>query len=225
MGGDAIVAWVMSDPPGVSIGATNLVAASVGQQPVIRRSVLTLFGHAPPEVGIPTASGVVLSGFVDRVGDSVPLVAADGTSYPAEQLLVEALESMAALAGPTPPSDVAIAVPSYWNQAMTGALQNTLAASEILSPRGLSPRLIPDAVAALTFKLSHEDLSVYNAVQRLLYLGVILAGVTVALSGLAIWKPVQLQGLTAIFGRHDAADVVRLEVGHLDRTVDTASVF
>ena len=51
----------------------------------------------------------------------------------------------------------------------------------------ISPRaVIRDAVAALTFKLSHQDLSVYNAVQRMLYLGVILAGVIVALSGLAM---------------------------------------
>ena len=70
----------------------------------------------------------------------------------------------------------------------------------------ISPRaVISDAVASLTFRLSHQDLSVYNAVQRLLYLGVILAAVIVALSGLAIWKPVQLQMLTAVFGGYDAA--------------------
>ena len=73
----------------------------------------------------------------------------------------------------------------------------------------ISPRaVIRDAVAALTLRLSHEDLSVYNAVQRLLYLGVILAGVDRRLSGLAIWKPVQLQTLTAIFGGYDAARYV-----------------
>ena len=65
-----------------------------------------------------------------------------------------------------------------------------------------------DTIAALTFKLSHEDLTVYNAVQRLLYLGVILAGVVVAMSGLAIWKPVQLQALTVIFGGYDTARYV-----------------
>ena len=61
---------------------------------------------------------------------------------------------------------------------------------------------------ALTFRLSHADLSVYNAVQKLLYLGVILAGFVVALSGLGMWKPVQLQTLTAIFGGYDAARYV-----------------
>jgi thiosulfate reductase cytochrome b subunit len=62
--------------------------------------------------------------------------------------------------------------------------------------------------AALKGRLTHDDLSIYNAVQKLLYLGVILAGVVMVLSGLAIWKPVQLQELTALFGGYDAARYV-----------------
>jgi thiosulfate reductase cytochrome b subunit len=65
-----------------------------------------------------------------------------------------------------------------------------------------------DMKAALTFRLSHDDISVYNAVQRLLYVGVILAGIVIVLSGLAIWKPIQLQELTAVFGGYDAARYV-----------------
>ena len=68
--------------------------------------------------------------------------------------------------------------------------------------------VLSDARAALTGKLSHDDLSVYNAVQKLLYLGVILAGIVIVLSGLAIWKPVQLQELTAVFGGYDTARYV-----------------
>ena len=49
---------------------------------------------------------------------------------------------------------------------------------------------------------------IYNAVQKLLYLGVILAGVVIVLSGLAIWKPIQLQELTALFGGYEAARYV-----------------
>jgi thiosulfate reductase cytochrome b subunit len=45
-------------------------------------------------------------------------------------------------------------------------------------------------------------------VQKLLYVGVILAGIVIILSGLAIWKPVQLQELTAVFGGYDAARYV-----------------
>ena len=68
--------------------------------------------------------------------------------------------------------------------------------------------VIADTRAALQGRLSHDDLSVYNAVQKLLYLGVILAGVVVVLSGLSIWKPVQLQELTALFGGYDFARYV-----------------
>lgn len=68
--------------------------------------------------------------------------------------------------------------------------------------------VIADARAALTFRLKHDDLSRYNAVQKLLYTGVILAGIVVVLSGLSIWKPVQFQELTALFGGYDTARYV-----------------
>lgn len=142
----------MSDALGMSVGTTNLVAAGVGHAPVIRRAVVTLFGHAPPQVGAPPADpgGLTLSGFVERVGDPVPLVATDGSSYPAEQLLVEALETMAGLAVPAEPGDVTIAVPSYWPASTTAALQTALGASALLSPGGTAPRLISDVDATLT---------------------------------------------------------------------------
>jgi thiosulfate reductase cytochrome b subunit len=69
-------------------------------------------------------------------------------------------------------------------------------------------QLLADLRAALTGTLSYDDLSVYNAVQRLFYVGVILASILVVLSGLAIWKSVQLQELTAAFGGYDAARYV-----------------
>jgi thiosulfate reductase cytochrome b subunit len=68
--------------------------------------------------------------------------------------------------------------------------------------------VISDLRAALTGKLSHDDLSVYNAVQRFLYVGVIAAGVVIVLSGISIWKPVQFQELAAVFGGYDAARFV-----------------
>jgi len=68
--------------------------------------------------------------------------------------------------------------------------------------------VVADVKAALALKLAHDDLSKYNAVQRLLYLGVILTGVLIVLSGLGIWKPIQLQWLTALFGGYDAAPYV-----------------
>jgi len=68
--------------------------------------------------------------------------------------------------------------------------------------------VIADVKAALTFKLSHDDLSHYNAVQKVLYAGVIITGILIVLSGLSIWKPVQLQELTALFGGYDFARYV-----------------
>src|SRR5437588_5456802 len=55
---------------------------------------------------------------------------------------------------------------------------------------------VQDLRAALSGRLTYDDLSVYNAVQKALYLGVILAGALIVASGLAIWKPVHLRELT-----------------------------
>ena len=68
--------------------------------------------------------------------------------------------------------------------------------------------VISDTKAALTGKLSHDDLSKYNQVQKLLYAGIIIVGVVIVLSGLSIWKPVQLQWLTALFGGYEIARYV-----------------
>ena len=73
-----------------------------------------------------------------------------------------------------------------------------------ITPAGV----VTDAKAALTGKLSHADLSTYNYVQKLLYAGIIAVGILIVLSGLAIWKPVQLQYLTALFGGYDVARYV-----------------
>jgi thiosulfate reductase cytochrome b subunit len=61
-----------------------------------------------------------------------------------------------------------------------------------------------DLWAALTFRLRHRE-GHYNAVQRLLYLLVTVAGVLAVLTGLSIWKPVQLGALTWVFGGYDVA--------------------
>ena len=73
-----------------------------------------------------------------------------------------------------------------------------------LSPGGV----VSDTKAALTGRLSHADLGTYNQVQKLLYAGIIVVGILVVLSGLSIWKPVQLQWLTALFGGYDTARYV-----------------
>jgi thiosulfate reductase cytochrome b subunit len=65
--------------------------------------------------------------------------------------------------------------------------------------------VIHDVGAALIGKLSHDNISVYNSLQKLLYAGVQLAGAVAVLSGISIWKPVQFQELTALFGGYDVA--------------------
>jgi len=73
-----------------------------------------------------------------------------------------------------------------------------------ITPSGV----LHDVRAALTFKLGHDDLTVYNYVQRLLYAGIIVVGVLIVLSGLSIWKPVQLYYLVKLFGDYPTARYV-----------------
>jgi thiosulfate reductase cytochrome b subunit len=101
---------------------------------------------------------------------------------------------------------------AMWVLAINGLIYVTLGLVTGRFRRKLLPirpaEVVSDIKAALSFKLAHDDLAVYNAVQRLLYVGVILAAVVIVLSGLALWKPIQLQELTAVFGGYDAARYV-----------------
>jgi thiosulfate reductase cytochrome b subunit len=80
----------------------------------------------------------------------------------------------------------------------------------------LRERLLPirprDVVATvrdtLRFKIAHEDLTMYNAVQKLLYIVVILAGIAQVVTGLAIWKPIQFSGLVAVLGGFQTARLI-----------------
>ena len=72
----------------------------------------------------------------------------------------------------------------------------------------VTPRsFLRDFIAAATFELDHR-LGEYNAVQKAFYWGVLFALTMMFLSGLAIWKPVQLGWLTWMFGGFPAARVV-----------------
>ncbi|MCQ8239736.1 cytochrome b/b6 domain-containing protein [Rhizosaccharibacter radicis] len=64
--------------------------------------------------------------------------------------------------------------------------------------------VLRDLSSALRFRLAHHD-GEYNAVQRLLYAGVLLVAVLMVLTGLSIWKPVQLGWLCWLFGGYDIA--------------------
>ena len=65
--------------------------------------------------------------------------------------------------------------------------------------------MLRDVLNALRGRLAHDDLSVYNAAQKAAYLGAILLGVGLILSGLAIWKPVQLYWLASLMGDYEGA--------------------
>ena len=69
-----------------------------------------------------------------------------------------------------------------------------------------SPRaFLADVLTALRGKLSHDDLSHYNMVQRAAYLFVMLDLVLLVLSGLVLWKSVQFPLLRELLGGYEAA--------------------
>ncbi|CAM4465344.1 Heat shock protein 70 [Mycobacterium basiliense] len=144
----------MSEALGMSIGVANLVAARVGGIPVRRASVLQFSASGAAEVGLPeenpnlSTSGLVLRGFVERVGDRAPLVAADGSKYRGETLTVDALNAMARTVGYGAP--VTVAAPAYWSQNQFGALREALLTQPALIPNGFPPAVISDATAALS---------------------------------------------------------------------------
>lgn len=68
--------------------------------------------------------------------------------------------------------------------------------------------VVQTVIDTLHFKFAHEDITVYNAVQKLLYIVVILAGISQVVTGLAIWKPVQFSGLVSLLGGFQTARVL-----------------
>jgi thiosulfate reductase cytochrome b subunit len=76
----------------------------------------------------------------------------------------------------------------------------------------LRERLLPVRISevfqtvrdALHFKIAHDDLTVYNGVQKLLYIVVIVAGVSQVVTGLLIWKPIQFSAAVALLGGFQA---------------------
>jgi thiosulfate reductase cytochrome b subunit len=66
-----------------------------------------------------------------------------------------------------------------------------------------------DVREALRFRLAHR-IGHYNAVQRLLYAGILVVMVVAVLTGLSIWKPVQFGWLTGLFGGYPIARGIHL---------------
>ena len=68
--------------------------------------------------------------------------------------------------------------------------------------------LIATVSDALRLHLAHDDLTRYNAVQRTLYVGIILVGILQVISGLVVWKPMQFSELTTLFYDFQGARLV-----------------
>src|SRR5574337_127300 len=145
----------MYDPLGLSIGTTNLVAVRAGQPPVMRRSSLTLFPHRTPQVGAThehadsSETGLLIDGFVERVGEREPLIAADGSAHRPEVLLADAIDAMMSVTG-ADATQVAIAVPAHWPAEVVQTLRQASRSHAGLSRLSAPPYLVSDAVAALT---------------------------------------------------------------------------
>ena len=123
----------MRECVGLSVGATNLVAARADGNSTIRPAAVTW-------------RGAVLTGFVERFGDPVPIVAADGSSHTAERLLVEALTDLRRTRGRV--ERTCVAVPAHWPPRLVERLRALLPDAMVTS----------DAVAALTALRTHPGL-------------------------------------------------------------------
>jgi thiosulfate reductase cytochrome b subunit len=73
----------------------------------------------------------------------------------------------------------------------------------------VTPRaVLRDSADFFRGRLSHADLSMYNAIQKTAYIGVILAMLVLIASGISIWKPVQFQEIATLMGGYESARLV-----------------
>lgn len=144
----------MTDPArpavGLSVGATTLAAVTPDRS-VTRRPVITLAGQPVTDI-------------VDRVGDPVGILAADGSVHPAEALLAEALRALAftATGGRPLPQAVAVAYPAHWRPVAVEALRRALRRLPAWSVA--ESLLVPDSAAALTALRGEPGLPAHGVV-------------------------------------------------------------
>jgi hypothetical protein len=139
---------------GISVGATNL-AAVTADRAVTRKPVLTLYRQRPPEVGVPSENpklnepGLVITDFVDRVGDPAGIAAADNTTHRSETLIADALRALAYTAtdGRALPDAVAVTHPAHWDPAAVNSVRVALGRVSEWSRGRLV--VLPDSAAAL----------------------------------------------------------------------------
>ncbi|ORB31500.1 Hsp70 family protein [Mycolicibacterium parafortuitum] len=113
---------------GLSLGAATLIAVTDGRA-TVRRQALTL------------PSGLAVTGFVERIGDPVPMVLADGSIHRPETLTAAAVEELTQTVRPQRRPDVAaVAVPAHWPDTVVAAFRAAVPHLTVVS----------DAAAALT---------------------------------------------------------------------------
>ena len=151
----------MADGVGLSVGATNLTAVVLDRAAVTRSAVVTLFPNRPLQVGLPGENprlnaderGLVITDFVDRVGDPVGIVAPDGSTHRGEVLLAEALLEMlyAVTSGQGTTDPIVVTHPAHWRPVTVEALRGALSQMREFS----ATSLISDAKAAIASL--HDD--------------------------------------------------------------------
>jgi hypothetical protein len=141
---------------GLAIGATNF-AAVTADHAITRKPVMTLYRERVPEIGVPSENprldqpGLVITDFVDRVGDPIGIVAADGSVHRSEVLAADGLRALAYAAtnGGALPENVAVTHPAHWGSNAVEALGSALSRVPEWSHRVPPLTLIPDAAATL----------------------------------------------------------------------------
>ena len=150
----------MAEAVGLSVGATRFAAVRQAGAAVTRQSVLTLYHQRPPELGVPaenpnlTRPGLVVTGFVERVGDPVKMVAADGSMHRGELLVAGTPLRQGLLytvTGGRPPAKPAVvAHPAHWPRAAVDALRSALRHVPEWTRGGQPITLVSDAAAAIS---------------------------------------------------------------------------
>ena len=103
---------------GISIGSATLVAVTDGST------------GETQQVRLPSAlqldDGSVITGFVERVGDPIPILAADGTEYRGEALAATAVGALVGQADGDEGTTVVLAHPVAWNRHTTRTMESAL---------------------------------------------------------------------------------------------------
>ncbi|GAB16781.1 hypothetical protein GOEFS_014_00230 [Gordonia effusa NBRC 100432] len=135
---------------GVAIGAGNLIAAAHPGAATRWTTQLSVAPHVAPEAGLPEENprvrpdGMVLTGFVERVGDPVPISGPGGQSFPAAQLTVDAVKSLVRsqlTGGETSPALV-LACPAYWSDSARDQFAAAASAARLPQPLRVETDLV-----------------------------------------------------------------------------------